>query len=327
MRTRSSFRHAAFDNLAALWGGFFPERYAVDAQLLRLNTIGCSAFDWGASAIEIESGHLLGFVAIKKSASPDLYLGLDPDQAHLSSLAFREPAAAVDLFAYAKSVLRDRGVYKLVFGQDSRHFFPGCPEDCATLKGFLLVQGFMEGDPVMDFERDLGDYEPPSGSLDALGSWPGSKSAEGDPSVRELAESDVPELDAFLQSEFPGRWRHDTLDKVRLEGTPRFVYGLFVSGRMAGFALTQDASAKAPLGGAVWKQSLGESWGALGPIGVAQGIRGRGLGHALLAASLLGLKRRGVRRVIVDWTTLTDFYGRHGLEVCRTYRPLSLRLD
>jgi GNAT superfamily N-acetyltransferase len=325
---RRAFRQADFDALATLWGEFYPPRYRVGADTIRQHTTQCLAFDWGASAVEVEEGFTLGFVAIKRSANPALFRGPDPDQAHLSALAFKDPSVAVDLCAFAKSVLRNRGVYRVIFGQDASHFFPGCPEDCPTLRSFLTVEGFQEGDTFCDFERDLAGYEAPSGALDPLGKWPGRKSSDDSkPSVVPIPLDDVPRLATFLKAEFPGRWHHDVLEMIRAEDRSDFVYVLYINGRIEGFAVTQDSRQKAPVGGAVWREDLGEGWAALGPIGVSKEARGKGLGSALLAATLTALSQGGARKTIIDWTVLTDFYAKHGFEVSRKYRSYELRLD
>jgi GNAT superfamily N-acetyltransferase len=307
---------ANFGALAALWNRFYPPRYAVDEGMIRLNTVECPVLDWGASQVfEGEGASPKGFVFIKKSACPKLYKGPDPDQAHVSAIAFEDPVIGVDLMAAAKRNLRNRGVYRLVFGQDCRHFFPGCPEDFPVLRDFLRVEGFEETAPSFDLERDLADYRPPTADL------------PGDVAFRPLTDLDRAGLEAFLDTEFPGRWKFDTLSKADAEGDLAFVHGLFVMGVIQGFAVTQDASQKLPMAGAVWKQSLGPNWGTLGPIGVAAAQRGRGLGHALLGRALEDLQRRGVKRCLIDWTTLDKFYGAHGFSVERRYMGYALRLD
>ena len=105
------------------------------------------------------------------------------------------------------------------------------------------------------------------------------------------------------------------------------VHGLFTEGELHGFALLQDKSTPRPIGGAVWRMDLGDDWGSLGPIGISRSVRGRGFGDGLLASSLLELRRRGCRRTIIDWTTLADFYGKHGFVPTRTYRRTTLSLD
>lgn len=311
---RISFRDADWQALARLWSEFYPERYQVDVDLLKQNTVDCAVFDWGASAIEVMDDETLGFVIVKKSANPSLWSGTSQDAYHVSAIAYHEPETGIDLMAQAKRTVADRGGQKLIFGMDNRHFFPGCPEDCHNLCSFLMVEGFEKTGSHFDLERDMADYESP------VQLTPGLK-------FREVTEADVNALRSFLDREFPGRWAHDVMEKVSVEGAANTCFGAFEGGRLLGFALIQDWRHKLPIGGAVWRSSLGEKWGSLGPIGVAAEERGRGIGDALLGSALTNLKNRGVRRCIIDWTTLDGFYGKHGFEISRRYRKATLGLD
>lgn len=313
---RVGFQDADFEALAALWARALPDRYRVTPNLLRANTVDSPVFDWGASYIEMGESGPEAFVAIKRSANPMLFSGPDPDCAHVSALVFEDPGQAIDLVAEVKHVLRERGVYRLAFGQDARHFFPGCPNDCHALRDFLIIEGFEEGLEVCDLERDLSNYEPPAGCVETL------KRAKVGP----IGEQHVPALHALLEREFPGRWACDLKACIDQEGSSEGVFGLFSGDEVQGFALTQREGQSLPIGGGVWHQALGEQWGSLGPIGVAKSIRGQGQGNALLASALLALKSAGVRQCIIDWTTLVEFYGRHGFVPTRNYRQFVLKL-
>ncbi|MEQ1822600.1 MAG: GNAT family N-acetyltransferase [Fimbriimonadaceae bacterium] len=308
---RVSFRHADFEALANLWNSFYPERYVMTPKLFEANTVSCKTFDWGASAIELdESLRPIGFVSVKRSAF-GFYPGPIRDLAHLSSIAFADPQIGVDLMQYAKQVLNQRGIAQLRFGQDLNHFFPGCPLEFGQLKDFLLIEGFDEGEPISDVLLDLEDY---------------TFSPKAVANVRQCQADDVAELDQFFQEEFPGRWRHDCLNHVESQGDPSAIDVLCVDGEIRGFSLTQDASTIHPISGAVWSSALGPDWCALGPIGISKGVRGQGLGDALLAGSLSRLKSSGKRNCLIDWTNLTDWYGKHGFEPVTTYLPFTLDL-
>jgi GNAT superfamily N-acetyltransferase len=308
---KHSFRTVDFDQLAGFWNGFYPERYRITADILRANTVFSPVFDWGGSVVEVADGEILGFVIVKRSAAP-LYTVKDADLYHLSAIGYCDRSFGVDLLADLKALLRNRGATRLVFGQDSRHFFPGCPEDFSSLAHFLMVEGFENLGTATDLERDLSDYENkvpiPEGDV-----------------MRLLTASDIKSLDAFFLREFPLRWRYDVMAKVEIEG-PGCVFGLLHGDRVEGFALLQRETDKVPIGGAVWGTDLGPGWGSLGPIGISASLRGRGSGNALLGSALQNLKERGTRRCIIDWTTLVDFYGKHGFQPSRTYQNLSLGL-
>lgn len=310
---RQSFANPDFKALTELWNEFYPDRYAIDEDLLRLNTVQSPVFDWGASSVWMDDGSPVGWVSVKKSAKT-LYPGPDQDVSHVSAIAYRDARAAVDMLADVKQTLRNRGITKLVFGQDSRHFFPGCPTDCKGLEGFLMVEGFAEGGSAFDLERDLSDYSNP---------YPAVPGAE----MRYVGPDDHPALTEFMDREFPRRWAYDVENKVRLEAPMETVYALFLAGRVEGFALLQRHGAKIPIGGAVWRRSLGDRWGSLGPIGVSAHLRGKGVGGALLGAALQQLKTDGVARCIIDWTVLVDFYRKFGFEVSREYKSMTLNLE
>ncbi len=310
---KHTFRDADFNKLAELWNAFYPGRYAVDADLLRQNTVDSPLFDWGASEILTDDNdQVRGFVSVKRSAA-SLYRGPDRDSAHLNAIAYTDPRIGLDLLFDAKQTLRNRGLARLVFGMDSGHFFPGCPVDFRNLSDFLMIEGFAEGGEYFDLERDLTGYS---------NKFPVPKDDE----LRLIEASDLPALQRFLEREFPDRWRYDVTKKVAAEG-PVCVFGLFHGSEMDGFALIQDWTHTKPIGGAVWRKDLGDHWGSLGPIGVSKRLRGRGSGNALLGEALSCLAERGVRRCIIDWTTLDKFYGGHGFEKSRFYRHLSLSLE
>jgi predicted N-acetyltransferase YhbS len=310
---RTSFRNADVPALVRLWNDFYPARFHIDEEIFRFNTLDSPIFDWGASCIETNNGEVTGFVCVKRSAA-GLFKGPDKDQAHLSAIAYSDPLVGVDLVGDAKRLLRNRGNNKLVFGQDIRHFFPGCPDEMRSLHDFLTIEGFTEVGDMVDLENDLANYSNP---------YPLPEDSE----FRMLREEDTPALEAFLSREFPGRWHYDTLSKARIEGIENTVFGMVRDGAVEGFAVIQDHSSKIPINGCIWRKDLGAEWGGLGPIGVARDLRGKGRGHALLGAALTRLKEKGVRRCIIDWTNLVNYYGRHGFNPTRSYKAMALKLD
>lgn len=299
--------------LIPLWRDFYPAKYRISNDLFHQNTVDSPLFDWGASSAAFEEGKPVAFIAVKRPASR-LYRGPDPDTMHINSLAFRDPETAVDLMADVKKVLRSRGSSHVVFGQDSRHFFPGCPMDAPALKSFLMVEGFIDKGICSDLEANLEDYVNPA-----------KPTENGE--YRPLLEVHRKSLLSFFEKSFPGRWRHDVLDKAAMEGISNTVYGLLINDEVKGFALVQTENHRRPIGGAVWREDLGPAWGSLGPIGVAADIRGRGYGNRLLGEALTHLKNSGVKRCIIDWTTLVDFYAKHGFEVTREYQSMELSLQ
>ncbi len=311
-----SLEQAGPAELVDAWNRFLPVRYRIDEELVRINVLDSTLSMTEASGAWLEGGSVWAWIAVKRPAA-DLYPGPDPRTAHVCALVFDDESAAAALLDRASAALRTQGFEKLAFGADLRHVWPGCPTDVPMLHDLLRSYGFEEGPEVFDLERDLAAYE--------FGKYMYGASPEP-VAVHAISRAELPLLEEFLHREFPGRWTYDTLAKIDAEGRCEFVHGLFVEGKCEGFALTQDASHRLPIGGAVWRADLGENWGSLGPIGVSTSVRGRGMGDVLLGSALLDLRARGVRRCIVDWTTLGEFYGRHGFVPTRRYRAMSMNL-
>ncbi|MBL8047962.1 MAG: hypothetical protein JNJ45_04705 [Chthonomonas sp.] len=298
-----------------LWERFYPSRYHVTPECFHSHTFGSPVFDWGASQVLVEDGRVVAFATVKKPASPTLYAGGDPDRYHLQSIGFEKPMYGGLLLDEVIRTIRSRGARELVFGQDSLHFFPGCPTDCCELAGFLNLSNFEKIGETYDLEGDLSAYE-----------YPAQYRPDDGAEYRRCSESDLGDVFDFFAQEFPLRWNYDIRAKIELEG-PNTIFGLFYGGKCHGFALLQDhRDCHLPIGGAVWQSDLGAAWGSLGPIGVSKAVRGKKFGHGLLGNALLDLKARGVTRTIIDWTNLFDFYGPHGFTKARTYTTYSLVL-
>lgn len=310
------FTPAHINDALKLWEHFYPSRYWVSADNFHAHTFGSPVFDWGASQVLIEDDQVVAFATVKKPASPSLYAGGDPDRYHLQSIAFQKPHQGGVLLDSVLSTIVSRGARELVFGQDSLHFFPGCPSECKTLCGFLNLSNFDRTGESYDVQADLTDY-----------AFPEKYQPEPGAEFRRCRDSDLPLLMDFFASEFPLRWAYDIRSKIEHEG-PGTIFGLFFEGACHGFALLQDyRDCQIPIGGAVWHMDLGSKWGSLGPIGVSRAVRGKRFGHGLLGAALLDLKARGVTETIIDWTNLFDFYGAHGFKLARTYASYSLKLS
>lgn len=301
------------DHLAEIWNFCLPDRFRVDGELIgRLGT-GHPCYDRDMSWAIMEAGNCVGFVEGKSSAAR-LYDGPNPKVGHVHSWAFMSPDVGTELIDRVVEVCQGR-FERLVFGQDNGHFWPGVAEDWETGRQVLEQAGF---EPVggwsNDLECDLRWFEPDFKALEALGK-PGV-------AARRAEKEDAAAMDEFFQREFPGRWRYDVESAFVRQASDVFL--LFVDQTVEGFALTQsEESGSVPFAGCVWKEDLGESWGGLGPIGVSTRVRGTGLGGGVLVRALSGLKQAGVRRCLIDWTGLTEFYGKYGFEVTRRYQGMT----
>lgn len=92
---------------------------------------------------------------------------------------------------------------------------------------------------------------------------------------------------SFIEKEFGRIWRFEA------SNAGDNLFYVEVDGNIAGFAA---------------HEANNRGLGFFGPTGVARAHRGRGLGAALLRASLADLRRLGYERAIIPWTDALDFY-------------------
>jgi len=69
----------------------------------------------------------------------------------------------------------------------------------------------------------------------------------------------------------------------------------------------------------IWTQLLGENIGGIGPLGVAETMREKGIGLALAARVTELLQKCGVEKSYIGYTWLVDWYRKLGYRVWREY--------
>lgn len=291
------------DQLVQAWNRAFAPFWSLDPQDLWLRTAGSELLIEEASWYDGDGR----FVAVKSPSTA--YPGAPTDRCHLAACVGME-----DRLDEVFETCAAMGYQSLVFGMDHDHIWPGFPEDDGRY-ALMMAAGFQVGGRHCDLERDLAGFEAPEPCQELL--------ARHQATVHTAAPQDAEAIDRFLARSFPGRWRHDTIRKITIDKEPGDIVLLRLADDIQGFAFTQREGVRRPIGGAVWKRSLGPAWGALGPIGIAEQARGKGLGDALLASALQILAERGSRQTIIDWTTLEGFYGRHGFVPTRRYVTLT----
>jgi mycothiol synthase len=111
----------------------------------------------------------------------------------------------------------------------------------------------------------------------------------------------------FIEKEFGSIWRFEA------SNAGDNLFYVEADGHIVGFA-AHDANNR--------------GLGFFGPTGVAREYRGRGLGAALLRASLADLRRLGYERAIIPWTDALDFYRRAcGATVAAQFVTLARDVD
>lgn len=263
------------------------------------------ALAWGVRGAD---GALLGALLARAPQRP----WAPADLGHIALLVVdprvRRRGLGGVLWSVASAALRERGRARVRLGAESERLFPGVPASAPPETWrFLRRRGVHPGGLEADLWLDLGGDTLERFVLPAGVILRADRRSEGE---------------AFLAQVFPGRWADevaragalgaDLLTLHRREELLGFVLARRPLPALAGASLTWTATA---------------AWGPLdlevagiGPLGLAPAARGAGLGLAMVAAAGRHLRASGARAAVIDWTTLTPFYGRLGAFAWRLYQ-------
>lgn len=232
----------------------------------------------------------------------------------------------------AVQALAARGCTHMHLGSEADHLLPGLPQE-AGVPAWRLARSL--GGVPSNAEHDL--------LLDLRAPLP---SAPLPPGYRLSDDSREAGL-AFVRATFPGRWAEEVRDYIAagatiitLERTAPSVAGETAQADAAasrplpavGFCAVFTGDERATSPGLLWSEALtadlppGARLAGIGPLGVAPDVRGAGAGLALVRGAATWLQERGHTDAVINWTTLTGFYGRLGARVWRTYQRVQANL-
>lgn len=317
MITVVPYQSAMAAEVLAVWQAALGDRHPIMPELWTANTSGDPHFSDTDALVALSDGRPIGFALTKRLRHPfpgcERYasvgwialLAVHPD--HQGQGAGRQ------LLSLAEAHLRHGGCTRIVLGGSFHHFLAGVPD--TTAPAYFAKAGYTLGASVWDVRRRLQ-------AAPRLPDVTATLAAAPDVTIRPLRSADVTALGTFLAGQFPGRWHRDVDWYLQHDGSPAMVMGLFSDSTVKGFAHLHPPGSS---GSRRWAGTL-PGVAALGPIGVADDQRGRGLGLALLVRGLEALQHAGADETVIDWTDLLDFYGRCDFRPWLAYRLMDKAL-
>lgn len=293
-----------------LWNESFPRRFTMSRRLFRQNTALDRNFDTATAFVARKGGELAGYASGKVLREPVGNLGLLSGTGWLSTVFVAPHLRHVGIGrALVQSVLeslRSRGASRILAGRDIWHFFPGVPASCSGAARFFERLGFRAtGACAFDLRGNIADFRFPPDARECV------RKLEGSYAFRPAKSDEKQSVIEFFAMEFPGRWLYEVAEFFDRGGAAEDVIVACAGSDIVGAAriYTRDSAVIGP--SLYWLCDRADG-GGLGPIGVAAGHRGKGLGLVLLSTALSELSSRGVTVCNIDWTVLVDFYGRAG---------------
>lgn len=303
-----------------LWNSLNPSFFIIP-RLVEQNIFapfaGVNIIGWGG----FEDSRLIAFGLAKYLTTP-IPDNADLNQGWISLLVIDKERVDIDstgkeLLKKLEDDLQARGVEKIRFGGDPQNFLPGLPAELIDdLLPLLMNSGFESKNKEYDLYRDISDFKinPRINKLkeeagDKLKACPVSKEEE-----KFLLD--------FLQENFPGRWYYEADNILRIPGGVEDYWLLWYQEETVGFARTNTSESTYQGPNVNWGSRWGKTYCGLGPIGIASNYRGKGWGLYLMSEIIKSFQQRGYRHMMIDWTTLLDYYARLGFKPWIKYLTL-----
>jgi predicted N-acetyltransferase YhbS len=288
-----------------IWNASFAPHHPLGARVLS-TWWGSRHSDAGLAFGVERAGRLVGAV-LARSSSP---AWAQPGVGHVSLLAVAPSAqrqgAGTALWSAAVAALRARGATRVRLGADPGPLLPGVPAVAsAAAWRFFRSRGARFGGVETDLHLDLRPG-PPDARCDAR-----------------LIDDDPERVVAFVAHAFPGRWADDV---AAFAGAGCSLLGFEQGGAIVAFAAAFEPEDAVVGPSLTWAAALPGRVGGLGPLGVTEALRGRGLGLGVVAAAARWHHARGADELLIDWTTLAPFYGRLGARLWRAYQRAEVAL-
>ena len=313
--TWSRYRKSLAGDIVRLWNRALGEQFPLSIRLFRQNVEEGPSYDPEDGAVVMNGDEVVGYALTERFRAKDplqeTYKTTGWLEAVVVDPAYQRQGVGCSLLDWATARLHSQGAAKILVGGGRHRFFPGVPAELPGVQDYFSRAGFRVSQTVYDVRGNLRHFAAPPSARAALAAVGGD--------VRPCRTEDIPALMDFLQAEFPGGWRFDTRFFLDQGYDPAEVIIMTQGAHVIGFAHIWSWRSRFLGPSVYWKKLLGHRCGGLGPIGVAQGMRGKGLGLALLQLALQYDAELGVEDGIIDWTTLTGFYALAGFTPWKTY--------
>ncbi len=299
-------------DLVKLWNQELGEEFPMRTALFEQNSFNDKNVLYEGSFIAVDSeDKVVGFIVAKKWQE-QLDVGMKEDigwiQVLLVDHKYRNQGVGERLLTQTEASLKSSGVNQILLGKDPWHYFPGIPEQKTNVMKWFEKRGY----EACGNEHDLiCNYDNTDETV--LPSFEGVKFSL-------LDEKDKSDFLSFLHRCFPGRWEYEAIQYFEKGGTGREFVILKRNNEILGFSRINDAHSILIAQNTYWAPLFHEQLGGIGPLGIDPNERGKGYGIAIVEAAITYLRKRAIKRIVIDWTGLVAFYEKIGYEVWKSYR-------
>ncbi|MUK89020.1 GNAT family N-acetyltransferase [Ornithinibacillus sp. L9] len=293
--------------IVKLWNKELHNSFPMREELLKQNSFLDENVCLDGSRIAVdERDRIIGFVVAKRWQE-ELQVGMRKEvgwiQVILIDHRYRNLGIGKKMLTHVETIFKDKGIERILIGRDPWHYFPGIPHELEDTKRWFERQGYEQQGKDYDL---MCNYDSSS-----IASTPDFEEVEF--SLLIIEEKD--QFLDFLHRCFPGRWEYEAIHYFEKGGNGREFVLLKKEGGIIGFCRINDSHSPIIAQNVYWAPLFRDELGGIGPLGIDANERKNGYGLAIVEAGVAFLRKRGINRVVIDWTGLVDFYKKLGYDV------------
>jgi len=309
MNYRKLSKENDLNQICKIWNEEIGDLFPITEELMQRNIIDAYL---DASFVAIENDSVKGFI-IGKIWQSNFYIESYEKAGWISLIyvqpEFRNQGIGTKLLELTETEFNRLNNEIIHIGKDYNDFFPGLPKALDKSLDWFIKRGYnWSGDTFDLINKDKEKIELKNKNLE----------------FRQASLDDKNNLLDFIKRNWPGRWLKEAIDYFANGGTGKEYQIGLDEGKVIAFVKTSYPDTLESLTGnsLTWRACF-ESLGGLGPLGVDKEYRGRHIGFDIVASGKNALIAAGASNILIDWTSLIDFYSQFGFEIWRSYHYLT----
>lgn len=297
------------DDLYKLWNTEYKNIFPISKELFERNLRNAYL---NASFVALDNEKLVGFIIGKIWLDEFKIEGYDR-QGWISLIyvcpKYRKRGIGSNLLKHVEDEFELLNKSIIHIGRDYNNYFPGLPENLKDNLQWFINRG----------------YENDRCTFDLICKNKGKITLVNSNYTFRLASiDDKDKVIDFLNRNWPGRWTKENLDYWNNGGTGKECAICLDKGKVCAFAkLGYPSTPELQISNSLTWRDWFKALGGIGPLGVDKEYRGRHLGHDIVAFSFNVLIEEEVTDIIIDWTSLIDFYSKFGFSKWKSYYYLT----
>ncbi len=285
-------------------------------ELLIQKIFECKYFCKECSFLAYKNDKLIGFI-ISKIYDNDEVMEKYINTGWISLLyvteEFRNLGIGSNLLKKTEEMFVIKNIETIMVGADYDNFFPGIPSNFSEFSHtFFEKRGYKLGSIDYDMIGYKINLQKKKVELNNF-------------VIRYAQKGDKDKVLTFLKKNFYGRWYYEALEYFDYLYEEKTYLILLKEEQVIGFIRINRYNSKKISYNVNWNRKFNMLYG-FGPLGIDKDFRKQGLSRTLIEQAINDALDEGAEEIIIDWTSLIEYYKKFNFEIWNEYQHCTKKI-